>query len=293
VDKNRQFDKPENVPELTCGEFDALLSDALDGVLTGLAQRRFEMHRQTCLTCGPLFHETSLGMNWLDSLAEIEAPSSLVHNVLAATSMQAGAALSAPKLGWKQRLSAVLGDLATPFRALAREPRFAMTAAMAIFSVTLTLNLAGVRLADLRHVNLRPSAIRQTAAIKYTETTNRVIHYYYSIRLVYEVESRLQELKRVTGAGEGQEPPRRPDHNKTENQQNDRDRKQNYYSMERQNMLLAKWSTNDLNRSSILDLDRAAINNASGDKVSIEAFSAAELSGGMQRSDLSMRSLLA
>jgi hypothetical protein len=294
VEKNSQFDKPEKVPELTCGEFDALLSDALDGVLAGAAQRRFEAHRQTCLTCGPLFHETSLGMNWLDSLGEIEASPSLMHNILAATSMQTGAALAAaPKLGWKQRLSAVLGDLATPFRALVREPRFAMTAAMAIFSVTLTLNLAGVRLADLRHINLRPSAIRETAAIKYTETTNRVIHYYYSIRLVYEVESRLQELKRATGAVEGQEPARRPDHNKTENQ-NDRDRKQNYYSMERQNMLLAKWSTKDLNHSSILGLRRAAIDNAAGDQVSsMKGFSTAELSRGLQRNDLSMRSLLA
>jgi hypothetical protein len=295
VEKNSQFDKPQNVTELSCGEFDALLSDALDGVLTGAVQRRFEAHRQTCLTCGPLFHETSLGMNWLESVGEIEAPPSLMHNILAATSMQTGTTLTAaPKLGWKQRLSEVLGDLATPFRALAREPRFAMTAAMAIFSVTLTLNLAGVRLADLRHINLRPSAIRETAAIKYTETTNRVIHYYYSIRLVYEVESRLQELKRATGAVEGQEPPRRPDHNKTENQKNDRDRKQNYYSMERQNMLLAKWSANDLNRSSILGLRRAAMDNAAGDKVSsIEAFSTAELSRGLRRTDLSMRSLLA
>lgn len=295
MEKNTQLDKPEKVPELTCGEFDALLSDALDGVLAGAAQRRFEAHRQTCLTCGPLFHETSLGMNWLDSLGEIEAPPSLMHNILAATSVQTGAALAAaPKLGWKQRLSAVIGDLATPFRALVREPRFAMTAAMAIFSVTLTLNLAGVRLADLRHINLRPSAIRETAAIKYTETTNRVIHYYYSIRLVYEVESRLQELKRATGAVEGQEAPRPPDRNKTENQKNDRDRKQNYYSMERQNMLLAKWSTNDLKQSSILGLRWPAMGNAAGDRInSIEAFSTAELSRGLQRNDLSMRSLLA
>jgi hypothetical protein len=64
--------------------------------------------------------------------------------------------------------------------------------------------------------------------------------------------------------------------------------------MERQNMLLAKWSANDLNRSSISDLRRAAMDNAAGDKVSsIEAFSMAELSRGLQRSDLSMRSLLA
>ena len=295
MEKNSQLEGTEGMPELTCSEFDVLLSDALDGVLGVALQRRVEIHRQRCATCGSLFHETTLGMNWLNSLEDVDAPENLVHNILAATSMQTSAALTArPKLGWKQRLSAVFADLATPFRALVREPRFAMTTAMAIFSLTLTLNLAGVHLADFRHVDFRPSAIRQTATIKYTETTNRVIHYYYSIRLVYEVESRLQELKRATGGGEEQEQPRRPDRNKTENQKNDRDRKQNYYSMEQQNMLLAKWSTSELKHSSIRDLCLTAALTTAGNSVnSIEAFPTAELSRGLERTHLSMRSLLA
>ena len=282
------------MPELTCAEFDALLSDALDGVLGVASQRRVEAHRQRCATCGSLFRETTLGMNWLDSLEDVEAPSNLVHNILAATSMHSAALAVSPKLGWKQRLSAVFADLATPFRALVREPRFAMTTAMAIFSLTLALNLAGVHLADFRHVDFRPSAIRQTATIKYTETTNRVIHYYYSIRLVYEVESRLQELKRATSSGEEQQQPRRPDRNKTENQKNDRDRKQNYYSMEQQNTLLAKWSTSELKHSSIRDLCLTAALTTAGNSVnSIEAFPTAELSRGLERTHLSMRSLVA
>jgi hypothetical protein len=59
-------------------------------------------------------------------------------------------------------------------------------------------------------------------------------------------------------------------------------------------MLLAKWSTNDLKQSSILGLRWPAMGNAAGDRInSIEAFSTAELSRGLQRNDLSMRSLLA
>jgi hypothetical protein len=184
-----------------------------------------------------------------------------VHNILAATTMQSKAAsASAPKLGWKGRISEMLSDIAQPLRALVREPRLLMTAAMAIFSVTLSLNLVGVKVSDLKHIDLRPSAMREAATIRYTEASNRVIQYYYSIRLVYEVESRLQELKRATSA---EEEPRQqqsqPPRDKTENNKKDHERKQNYYSMERQNGLLASGSPNTLNPSSIQQTEQPAL----------------------------------
>lgn len=292
MEQNSQFGKTERA--LSCSEFDALLSDALDGVLTPASQRRFEEHRETCATCGPLFAETFAGMNWLDALPELAPPSKLVHNILAATSMQTAAALAnVPKLGWKERIRAFLADVATPFRPLIREPRIAMTAAMAIFSITLSLDLAGVRLSDLRHIDLRPSAIRQSATMKYTEASNRVIHYYYSIRLVYEVESRLQELKRVAGSSDDEQQPRRPNRDKTENEKN-RDRKQNYYSMERQNVLVAKRSTNELKQGSTRETRTAWKGiDADANISNPEHISSTELSRGLYPSGNSMRSVLA
>ena len=290
MERNSQFGNTERA--LSCSEFDALLSDALDGVLTPASQRRFDSHRETCATCGPLFAETSAGLNWLEALPELEPPANLVHNIVAATSMQTAAALAnVPKLGWKQRVRTFLTDVAAPFRPLIREPRIAMTAAMAIFSIMLSLDVAGVRLNDLRHIDLRPSAIRQSATMKYTEASNRVIHYYYSIRLVYEVESRLQELKRVAGSDEEQ--PRRPNRDKTENEKN-RDRKQNYYSMGRQNVLVAKRSTNELKQSSTRET-RAAWKGIDADAniSNPEHFSSTELSRGLYPSGNSMRSVLA
>ena len=231
-------------------------------------------------------------MNWLDALPELAPPANLVHNILAATSMQTAAALAnVPKLGWKQRVGTFLGDVAAPFRPLIREPRIAMTAAMAIFSIMLSLDIAGVRLNDLRHIDLRPSAIRQSATMKYTEASNRVIHYYYSIRLVYEVESRLQELKRVAGSDEEQ--PRRPNRDKTENDKN-RDRKQNYYSMERRNVLVAKRSTNELKQGSTRETRTAQKAIDADTNISkAELFSSTELSRGLYPSGNSMRSVLA
>ena len=37
---------------MQCHEFDLLVSDALDGVLSGLGLERFQAHARTCKTCG-------------------------------------------------------------------------------------------------------------------------------------------------------------------------------------------------------------------------------------------------
>ena len=46
---------------MQCNEFELLLSDALDGVLTGTALDRFQAHARTCKACGPLFAEADGG----------------------------------------------------------------------------------------------------------------------------------------------------------------------------------------------------------------------------------------
>src|SRR5207302_9993851 len=74
------------------------------------------------------------------------------------------------------------------------QPRLAMTAAMAFFSFSLVLNMAGVKMSDFRNLDLRPSAISTTASMQYHQTTAKVVKYYENIRFVYELESRMKEL---------------------------------------------------------------------------------------------------
>ncbi len=70
---------------MQCHEFDGLVSDALDGVLTGAQLDAFQAHARTCSACGPLFAEVTAGRNWLKDLTEVEPPASLVNNILAST----------------------------------------------------------------------------------------------------------------------------------------------------------------------------------------------------------------
>lgn len=72
------------------------------------------------------------------------------------------------------------------------QPRLAMTAAMAFFSIALTLNITGVRISQLRASDLRPTTIKRNI----TDANASVHRYYDNLKVVYELESRVRDLQR-------------------------------------------------------------------------------------------------
>jgi hypothetical protein len=66
-----------------------------------------------------------------------------------------------------------------------------MTAAMAFFSLTLTLNITGVKLSELKLADLKPGHLQQS----FYQADAQVIRYYDNLRLVNEVESSVDQLK--------------------------------------------------------------------------------------------------
>jgi hypothetical protein len=186
---------------MQCAEFDALLNEALDATLTGPKLEGFQAHARICAVCGPLFAEADAGRRWLKSLAEVEPPAHLVHNILLATTGQESkrSAGSHPAgASWTDALTSWLRPIFAPALSISRQPRFAMSFGMAFFSLSISLSLAGVKVSDVRRVDLRPSAIKRT----YYETTGRAVKYYENIRFVYEIESRVREFKKVTAPPE-------------------------------------------------------------------------------------------
>ncbi len=117
-----------------------------------------------------------------------------MHNILAATSGRQERRQPAQP-GWGRRLWEPLAPVLNPVWATVRQPRFAMSFGMAFFSVTLLLNLLGVKLSDLRPGDLRPSALRYNAERTLDEATARATKYYENIRLVYEFQTRLRDLR--------------------------------------------------------------------------------------------------
>lgn len=186
---------------MQCSEFDALLTEALDGTLAGAKLERFRAHATVCSVCGPLFAEVDAGRRLLMSLEEIEPPAHLMNGILAATSGLDTARLHAaaqPQISLIDRIRAWAAPVFNPFFGVIRQPRFAMSFGMAFFSVTMALNVAGVKISDLRHIDLRPSAISRG----YHMTQGRVVKYYENIRFVYQIESKVREIKRATTPAE-------------------------------------------------------------------------------------------
>jgi hypothetical protein len=207
---------------MQCAEFDALLSDALDGTLGGAKLQSFQAHAGSCAVCGLLVDEAEAGQRWLKSLEMVEPPADLVRNVMLAT--------TGLRPSWWERFQSTF---LSPMVNLARQPRFAMSFGMAFFSLSITLSMAGVKLGDLRHIDLRPSAIKRT----YYQTTAKVVKYYENIRFVYEVESRVRELRRATTPAEPT--PEEKEKNRKNNTSGQPDQKQerNYSQGENQPVL--------------------------------------------------------
>jgi len=198
---------------MQCSEFDALLSQAIDGTLAGERLSAFEAHSRECGVCGPLLQEAEAGRNWVKSLQEVEPPEELMTNILLRTS-GVRPAKSTGQPTWFERVRELASLIVAPVIGVARQPRFAMSFGMAFFTLSVSLSLAGVRLGDLRHVSLRPSTIRRS----YYEASGRVVKYYENIRFVYEIESRVRQFKQAATPAE----PRRENnnHNRKENKDN-------------------------------------------------------------------------
>ena len=197
-------------PQFECAEFEALLNEVLDndvleGGLSPARREGFEAHRRVCGICGPLFADVQAGQQWLRALAlePVEPPVHLVHNILAATSgVLSTRPLTATADGrttpFGERMRERWDSFFTPLAAFVRQPRFVMSFGMIFFSFSLALNAAGVKASDVAKVDLRPSALRHA----YNEAQIKVVKYYDNIRFVYEIESKVRELKRANTPAE-------------------------------------------------------------------------------------------
>lgn len=228
---------------MACAEFDALLSDALDGGLssgfTDKDRDKFEAHRRVCATCGPMFAEAQAGLQFLRTLEEVEPPAYLVHNILAATSgVESRRTVSADgrTAPFAERARERWDSFFSPVTSLVRQPRFVMSFGMIFFSFSLALSIAGVKPADVAKVDLRPAALRHA----YNDAQIKVVKFYDNIRFVYEIESKVRELKRANAPAETapSQPKERKNNNDTSGQPDQR-QDRNYSQEYNQPMLAA------------------------------------------------------
>jgi hypothetical protein len=227
---------------MTHTEFEALLTEAIDGSLSAADMELFSAHAASCERCAPQLAFAREGHSMLVALPELEPPAYLLQRILNVTSEVPARAGSKPEArGWSAGLR--------PFFGAVLQPRFGMSFAMAFFSIMLMLNVTGVKISDLQYVDLRPSAVKSSMVRGYYETTGRAQKYYENLRFVYQVQSALRDLRNATNSTDDTKPQpqpqpqqqqkqRQPGDNTSETPQNKQENNQRY-SAERSPIQLA------------------------------------------------------
>lgn len=212
----------DNQPGMQCVEWEALLAEALDGTLHGSTLAGFEGHQLSCPSCQATYADAAAGMHWLKELEEAEPPKHLVHNILAQTIgslPEVSRPVTPARDNWVSRIK---GRLVPSFAPVV-SPRFAMSFGMAFFSITMLLSIAGFHMSDLRHLDMSRKSLVKT----YYSTEARVVRYYENMRLVYEIESRVRDLRRAAtpeAQPKQEEPatPKNPNKSQSQPQKNDK-----------------------------------------------------------------------
>jgi hypothetical protein len=200
-----------------CAQCEAMLADALDGTLSAADQELFDAHMAECGPCAQMLADARRGAAWLEMLRTPapEPPAMLLERILAQTSGDASRMIPVQPAVLAQQpdgVPAMAPGYAAPgtaygnvvpfpqrFRAssfgqILLQPRLAMTAAMAFFSIALTMNLTGVHPTQLRASDLSPSSLERD----FHSAKASVVRHYEGLRVVYELESRVHDLQTAT-----------------------------------------------------------------------------------------------
>ena len=161
-----------------CAATEERLSDYLDRQLSPEEAAAFSAHRTSCARCEAQVHEVSELVSRMQSLDLLAEPPRLIRKIIDAT--------SGPHKE-KQGLRAWLAGISTLW-----QPRFALGAVAVVATLFFMLNSAGLRTSHLKRVAFNPADLFRSA--------NRQAHLVYAhsakyvndLRVVYEIQSRLQ-----------------------------------------------------------------------------------------------------
>ncbi len=180
---------------MTCAELDILLCDYVDGTLEGDRKAAVEAHLSQCAACAQLARDASAAVAFMRKAERVEPPDELVTRLLFQIPDRRALRDSAG-------LQGLLSRLLEPVL----QPRFAMGMAMTILSFSLLAKFTGIPGRPLQPSDLQPARIIQAIDDRAHRLWDRAVKYYESLRLVYEIQTRLGEWaeseQAVSGAAE-------------------------------------------------------------------------------------------
>jgi anti-sigma factor RsiW len=177
---------------MNCTDLEILLADYVDGTLHGERKSAVEEHLAACTACAELARDSAEAVAFMEKAAVVEAPPELVNRLLFEVASGPSRAAAKPSL---------LRRLFEPVF----QPRLAMGMAMTMLSLAMLFRFAGVPERQLKPSDLDPVKVWHAAEDRVARIWQRGVKYYENLRVVYEIQTRLQEWT------EEQPQPRQPD----------------------------------------------------------------------------------
>lgn len=162
-----------------CLSCETALCDYVDGTLAAELRPEMEAHLAQCPSCTAYLSDIREGMSLLSEVEPLEAPPILVNKILLEIPVKA--------TGWR----AWLGRFLEPIL----QPRLVMGAMMTVLSLAMMTRCAGVPSRSLTSSDLDPVKIWAAFDDRLHRTWDRSVKGYESMRLVYEVRSRIHEWR--------------------------------------------------------------------------------------------------
>lgn len=162
----------------TCTNSEERLSDHLDGQLSAEEAAAFSAHAATCAQCSELIAQVGGLVSRMHQLEEVPEPPQLVQKILNAT-----LGPRTQKQGWKRWFT---------WAPVLWQPRFAMGALTVVASFVIVFHTAGITPAKIRKADLSPTNLFRSANRQVHLTYARGAKFVNDLRVVYEIQSRLQ-----------------------------------------------------------------------------------------------------
>ena len=174
---------------MNCADVEILLADYLDGTLAADGKSALEGHLSSCAACEELARDAAGAMTFMERASDVTAPPELVTRIL--FEISSGPSHTEVKPSWVRR---IFGNrLGGKFLEPVLQPRYAMGMAMTLLSFAMLGRITGIEVRHLTPADLDPVKIWTAAEDRATRTWQRGVKYYESLRLVYEIESRVKE----------------------------------------------------------------------------------------------------
>ena len=167
---------------MNCADVEILLADFVDGTLRGDAASALEAHLAGCAACNQLARDSAEAVAFMERAAVVEAPPELVTRILFEVTAGPSRAVIKPSL-----VRRLFGKWLEPVL----QPRVAMSMALTVLSIAMIGRFTHVR--QLTPSDLDPVKVFAAAEDRVVRWYNRGVKYYESMRVVYEIQSRLKE----------------------------------------------------------------------------------------------------